>query len=41
VFIDDVVENVIAAQKMGLKTIQFLNPAQVLSELEILINQTN
>lgn len=39
VFIDDFSENLIAAQKMGLKTIQFINPTQALTELEILLNQ--
>ena len=38
VFIDDAIENVTAAHKIGLRTIQFFNPAQALSELEILLN---
>ncbi len=35
-FIDDVIENIRTAQALNFKTIHFLNPSQLLQELEIL-----
>lgn len=38
VFVDDFMDNVAAAQKLGLHTVHFRNPAQALSELQTLLN---
>lgn len=38
VFVDDFVDNVAAAQKLGLHTVHFRHPAQALSELQTLLN---